>query len=283
MRVALLGTGLMGFPMVQTLIGEGHEVTAYNRTREKAEPLREEGATIAETSSEAITSAECTILMLTDAPAIEAELFGDSQIDFTSKTILQMGTIAPEESRDFAKLVKTKGGDYFEAPVLGNKSHAAKGELFVMVGGTESQFQRWKILLSAFGSLHHVGPVGSAAALKLALNQLIASLTAAFGLSLALVRKNDVHLELFMDILRDSALYSPQFDKKLPRILQQDYDDPNFPTKHLLKDVDLIVQAAESAGIESSGIVGVRQVIKNAMEKGYDETDYSSLVEGLTG
>ncbi|MBS1272143.1 MAG: 2-hydroxy-3-oxopropionate reductase [Candidatus Marinimicrobia bacterium] len=156
MKVALLGTGLMGFPMVQTLLREGHEVTAYNRTRDKAAPL------------------------------------------------------------------------------------------------------------------------------KLALNQLIASLTAAFGLSLELVRKNGVDLEIFMDILRDSALYSPQFNKKLPRILQQDYDDPNFPTKHLLKDVDLIVQAADSAGLENAGINGVRKIIKNAIEKGYGETDYSSLVEGLS-
>ena len=281
MRVTLTGTGLMGYPMVETLLNADYEVIAWNRTREKAEPLEAQGATIVETPAEAIREAECTILMVTDAAAIESVLFGNN-VDYMGKTIIQMGTIAPEESRDFSRRITNAGGDYLEAPVLGNKGHAADGELIVMVGGTMEQFNRWRILLKTFGkNLHHVGPIGSAAALKLALNQFIASITATFGLSLRLVQKNDVDTDLFMGILRDSALYSPQYDKKLPRILEQDYDDPNFPTQHLLKDVDLVIQAAETAHLETAAIDGVKKVIQNAMEKGFRETDYSSLVEGI--
>ncbi|MCF7805545.1 MAG: NAD(P)-dependent oxidoreductase [Candidatus Marinimicrobia bacterium] len=282
MEVTLIGTGLMGFPMTKALLEASYDVTVYNRTIEKAAPLAEAGARTTNSPGEAVEAGECIILMVTDAEAIEEVLFSNDMIPLTGKTVIQMGTIAPDESRDFAKRIEKVGGDYLEAPVLGNKSDAAKGELFVMVGGTEEQFNRWNILLKTFGSLHYIGEVGTAAALKLALNQFIASLTATFGLSLRLIQKNGVDLDVFMDILRDSALYSPQYDKKLPRILQSDYSDPNFPTQHLLKDVDLMIQAANDADLEDAAIKGIRQVIRNAIDKGFVETDYSSLVEGIT-
>ncbi len=117
--------------------------------------------------------------------------------------------------------------------------------------------------------------------MKLALNQLIASLTASFGLSLKFIQKNNGDLDLFMNILRESALYALQFDKKLSNFLKHDYSDPNFPTTHLLKDVNLMIQASEASGLETAALDGARRIIRHALDKGYGDVDYSSLVEGI--
>jgi len=282
MDVSLLGTGLMGYPMVKRLLENGHKVTAYNRTLSKALPLKDHGARVTGSPEEAFSSADCVILMLTDAAAIEETIFALPENNFSGKSILQMGTIAPEESIDFRDRITSMGGSYLEAPVLGNKHHAAKGELILMVGSTPEQFDQWKKFFQVFGeSTYLAGEVGAAAAMKLALNQLIASLTASFGLSLKFIQKNNGDLDLFMHILRESALYAPQFDKKLSNFISQDYSDPNFPTTHLLKDVDLMIRASDASGLETAALDGVRRIIRHAIDRGYDSVDYSSLVEGI--
>ena len=86
----------------------------------------------------------------------------------------------------------------------------------------------------------HIGPVGSAAAIRLAMNQLICSLTTSFALSLGLIIREGIDIDIFMKILRDSALYAPTFDKKLQRMLERNYENPNFPAKHLLKDTNIL-------------------------------------------
>src|SRR6476620_4170878 len=144
-----------------------------------------------------------------------------------------MGTIAPNESLEIQREVEQQGGAYCEAPVLGSLAEAKAGTLFVMVGGTEAQFTTWSSLFRSLGrEPRRIGPVGSAAALKLALNHLIAAETSAFALSLGLVQRSGVAVETYMAILRESALYAPTFDKKLPRLLKRDYHHPNFSTRH---------------------------------------------------
>jgi hypothetical protein len=123
--------------------------------------------------------------------------------------------------------------------------------------------------------------VGAAAAVKLALNQLIASLTVGFSTSLGLLQKNDVDIEAFMAILRPSALYAPTFDKKLPRMLARDYANPNFPTKHLLKDVRLFEREASRSGLNTSALQGLAQVISSCVERGLDDTDYSAVHDSI--
>jgi len=149
-----------------------------------------------------------------------------------------------------------------------------------MVGATQKQFERFLPLLSGCGENPlHVGEVGKAAAMKLAFNQLIAGLTTSFSLSLGLVQKEGVRVELFMDMLRDSALYAPTFDKKLLRMLERDYSKPNFPTRHLLKDADLFLDAADEHGLTAAALEGVRDTVALALAKGLADMDYSAINE----
>lgn len=279
MKVGFIGTGLMGLPMAQRLLDANIELVAYNRTPAKLEPLRAGGAAIAEYPQDVIGACECLILMLTDASAIRNVLLTDiSRQQLAGRTVIQMGTIAPTDSFAIRDEVIAAGGDYLEAPVLGSIPEAKAGKLMVMVGGSTEQFQRWLELLQNFGSEPLlIGPVGAAAAVKLALNQLIGSLSTAFALSLSFVQRQGADVDLFMQILRNSALYAPTFDKKLQRMLERNYSNPNFPTKHLMKDTELFITEAKSAGLDVSSIEGVRNILAIAMNNTFSDDDYSSL------
>lgn len=283
MKVGFLGTGLMGLPMAQRLLDANIKLVAYNRTPAKLEPLQAAGAEIAENPQDAIRACECVIVMLTDTSAIRSLLLSDtSRQQLPGRTVIQMGTIAPSETKAIRDEVVAAGGDYLEAPVLGSIPEVKAGKLIVMVGGSPEQFQRWSDLLQNFGSEPLlIGPVGSAAAVKLALNQLIASLSTAFALSLGFVQRQGIDIDLFMQILRDSALYAPTFDKKLQRMLDRNYSNPNFPTKHLMKDTDLFITEAKSAGLNISSIEGVRNILAIALNKSFSEDDYSSLFSAI--
>ena len=283
MKVALIGTGLMGRPMGERVLAAGYHLTVFNRSREKAEPLRSSGAEIAATAAEAIGSAECVLLMLADGVAIREVLFNENpKPDLGQRTVIQMGTISPTESIGFHKEVLERGGDYLEAPVLGSIPEASAGKLLIMVGASKPQFDKWSTLLECFGSEPLlIGEVGKAAAVKLALNQLIASLTVGFASSLGLVQSLGIEAGLFMQILRRSALHAPIFDKKLQLMLDRDYGIGNFPSKHLFKDVALFSAAAQTVNLETIGIEAIHRLLEITLEKGYADGDYSALFEAV--
>lgn len=283
-KVGFLGTGLMGEPMIKRLLTLDIPVIAYNRTASKLEALKEFGVMIAQSPTEVLQNSDCIILMLTNETAIRDLLLSDSASEFLKdRTIIQMGTIAPQESRILHQEIIAKGGEYIEAPVLGSIPEAQNGKLLVMFGGTATQFEKWSSLLQHFGSEPIlIGEVGTAAALKLALNQLIASLTSSFALSLGFLERQGVDITKFMNILRQSALYAPTFDKKLARMCDRNYDNPNFPTKHLLKDVNLFLQESESLNLMSDSLSGVQKILEKAIGLGLSDADYSALYSAIT-
>ncbi len=284
MKVAFLGTGLMGLPMAQRLLQADVQLIAYNRTSDKLAPLQAAGAEIAAHPRHAIRAADYVVLMLTNAPAIYSVLLSDtSWRSLAGKIVIQMGTITPTESKEIRDSVVAAGAEYIEAPVLGSIPEAEVGKLIVMVGSYREQYQRNLDILKYFGSEPvYIGQVGTASALKLALNQLIASLTASFALSLKFVQYQGVDVDIFMKILRESSLYAPTFDKKLQRMLENNYDNPNFPTKHLLKDTDLFIDEAKNAGLNVNSIEGVRTILDTAMRMSLAQADYSSLFSALS-
>lgn len=283
MKIGFLGTGLMGEPMAQQLLAAQIPVIAYNRTPAKLEALKAAGAEVTHSPREAIQASNCLILMLTNATAIKEVILSEASAPLlANRTIIQMATIAPFESQEIHEAVVKQGGDYLEAPVLGSIPEAKRGELLVMVGGTEAQFQQWLGILKNFGTEPMlIGPVGTAAATKLALNQLIASLTTAFSLSLSFVQNQGVNVEKFMHILRQSALYAPTFDKKLQRMCDRHYANPNFPTKHLLKDINLFLIQAQEIGLDARSLEGVRQVVQKAIKLGFSQEDYSAIFSAI--
>ncbi|MCB1318169.1 MAG: NAD(P)-dependent oxidoreductase [Leptospiraceae bacterium] len=285
MRIAFLGTGLLGLPMAGRLLEENFELNVYNRTQSKTATLAAAGARIFAEPARACADADVIILMLADRAAIDAVLFtGNPPCPLAGRSVIQMGTISPEESRDLSIRVAEAGGHYLEAPVLGSIPQAIHRQLMVLAGGDRSLFDNLLSVLRAFDpEPRYIGPVGQAAALKLALNQLIATLTTAFTFSLALVQKSDVSVDQFMDIVRQSALYAPTFDKKLEAYLNRSFDNPNFPLKHLLKDTRLMEAAGANAGLQTEHLQGIIHLLEKGMAAGHGDLDYSALYLAMSG
>ena len=283
MKIGFLGTGLMGQPMALQLLKANYSLIAYNRTKYKLQPLEDAGGIIADSVTEVIQQADCIILMLTDAAAIKSSILSeDAKSYLANRTIIQMGTIAATESQSIRDRVVAAGGEYLEAPVLGSIPQVKAGELILMVGSTEAQFAKYQKLLRHFSSEPmYIGEVGTAAAMKLALNQLIPSLIISFSLSLSLIQHLGVDIEKFMAVLRQSAIYAPTFDKKLPRMRDRNFSNPNFPTKHLLKDTNLIINQAAELGLNTSHLEGVKQIIETALEMGLEDLDYSAIYSAI--
>lgn len=282
MKISILGTGLMGYPMTERLLSCDHQVTVYNRTMSKAIPLKEKGADVVQSPHEAFLRSECVIMMLSDAHAIDNVLSSvDSEL-FNNKVLIQMGTISPSESISLKEKIEDKQGSYFECPVLGSRKEALTGKLILMTGATQDQYENWKELLSVFGkSIRLIGEVGKAAALKLALNQLIIAHAVSFSHSLGIVINNSVNVEDFAAILRESALYAPAFDKKMPRWVSHDYSSPNFPVKHMIKDIDLVLKVMKQDGQNIKAVESIRSLLCSASENGFGDLDYSAVFEAI--
>jgi 3-hydroxyisobutyrate dehydrogenase len=193
-----------------------------------------------------------------------------------------MGTIAPSESLELDAGLAEHGAGYLEAPVLGSIAEASGGRLVVLVGASPERFERWLPLLRTFGpNPRLVGPPGHAAALKLALNQLIATITTAYALGLGMVRRSGVDLELWAEIVRGSALHAPTFDKKFDRMVERDFLPANFPARLLLKDLRLIADQAHQLGLFAPFLGGLVAIVERTVDMGFGEADYSSLAAAV--
>jgi 3-hydroxyisobutyrate dehydrogenase len=277
-KIAFFGTGLLGNPMAHQLLEAKYDLVVYNRTTRKTDSLRARGAEVVLNPVDAFEKAQVFITMLTDYHAIDEVLFSEPSPKFPGKTWIQMSTISPLESMLLKQQFEETGGEYMEAPVLGSISQAKNRTLVVFFGGLVTQFKHWGSFLKVFGDqVIRMGNVGKAAAAKLAFNQLIASLTTAFAMSMGYLRESGVNINRFMEILRASALYAPTFDKKLLRMVNRDFDIPNFPVKHLLKDVDLMLAEFGKKGINIDPLEGVKKILLKAIADGDADADYSAL------
>jgi 3-hydroxyisobutyrate dehydrogenase len=284
MTIALLGTGLLGSAIATRLLACGHSLSVWNRDPERCRPLVALGARQAASAAAAAAEADWLLTVLSDGPTTHRVLIDQVGEQLRDRRVIQIGTISPVESQQLGDAVIALGGSYLEAPVLGSRPEALEGTLQLMTGGpTELMQAALPLLQQLCPEPVHLGPVGSAMTAKLALNQLIASLTHAFSLSLHLVQRGGVAVEPFMALLRSSALYAPTFDKKLQRELSGDYANPNFPTAHLRKDLNLFITAAEQAGLNSEGLSGLAALLERSSGAGLDALDYCALHQLTAG
>lgn len=283
MKIAILGGGLMGNALAERLLDQKCELSIYNRSIEKVAKLSAQGARICETASEAVQQSEIVILLLSDADAIATVLDNVDPVVFADKLFMQMGTIAPEQSQHLENQLNSVNAAYLECPVLGSLPEARSGKLILMAAGPEDNYRSVLPLLKLIGETpRYIGDTGQGAAVKLAMNQLIAGLTATFSLSLAMIEEHQIDVEQFMQIVRESALYATTFDKKLERMLNRNFSDPNFPTKHLAKDTRLFLEVGEKLRLDTTALEGINRLLDKAMAMGMENTDYSALYAAIS-
>lgn len=239
----------MGSAIGERLLQRGHRLTVWNRTPERMAPLVAAGAQAAVNPADTAAASPWLITVLSDGGVTRRVLIEDIGAALHGRCVPQTGTIGPGESRELARLVEERGGRLSGDPGAGQPPEALTGRLQVMAGGSEELFALARPLLEELSEQPRwLGAVGAGILAKLALSQLIASLTHAFSLSLRLVQAAGVEDEAFLAILRESALYASTFDKKLARMRGDDYTKPNFPSAHLRKDLNLFLQTAEILG-----------------------------------
>jgi 3-hydroxyisobutyrate dehydrogenase len=277
--IGVVGVGLMGSAFCERLASKNYRVTAFNRTkRQEHADLASSGVNVVYDVEQVVRDSAVIILMVSDAQALR-EVLHDANLAYAAgKIFIQMGTIAPHESVEVSAIIERSGSRYIEATVMGSAAEVKSGTLIAMVGGDPVLFQQIEPILTALASsIRFTGEVGSAAALKLAMNQLTAALTSAFSISLAFCIENGVDVDVFMGTLRESALYAKVYDKKLSKYLNRDFGNPNFSPKHLLKDVSLFIAGARNCKLETSAVEGVERIASQAVASGFSQLDYSSI------
>lgn len=282
MKIGFIGTGLMGKPMIEKLVENNFQVNAYNRSIEKTNTLSAAGVQIYKSPEELIFASDVIIFMLTDFAAIKDVMKNVSNKKFFDKQFIQMGTSSPAENIELNNYFKNKHAKFIEAPVLGSIPQIKDKKLIVFIGSDDNHYRNYEKIFESFSNkIVYIGQIGKASALKLAINQLIVSELTIFSMSLKYVQSKDIDVEIFMDILRNSALYAPTFDKKLKNLLYNDFSNPNFPLKHMLKDLMLIINEFDKSNINTEILVKEEELLKFGVANGFADEDYSAVFKCL--
>lgn len=282
MKIAFVGLGNMGAPMARQLLHAGHELTVWNRTSHKAEPLRAEGAKAAASPSEAAGDAEAVITMLADDAAVEsAVLDPGGVIEALPKGAahISMSTISVALSKNLAAEHHKRGQEYLAAPVFGRPDAAEAGKLFVAAAGPETVFQRHRHVLEAIGQrVFFLGEKPEMAnVVKLSGNFLIASVIESLGEAVALVRKYGVDPHEYIEFLTNSLFAAPVYKTYGGLIADQKHGSGGFALRLGLKDVRLVLSAAESVDAPLPIASLVHDHMLTAIGHGMEERDWSVL------
>jgi len=281
MDVAFLGLGQMGEPMARRLVGAGHRVTVWNRTRSRAEALASEGAAVASTPADAARDAEVAITMLANGDAVEEVVFGpDGLADALGAggTYLEMSTIGPTAVASIRERMPD-GVGVVDAPVLGSVPQATDGRLRIFVGGTDEQVERVRPVLESMGTVFHLGGPNAGASMKLVANSTIGAAASALGEALALADALGLRREHVLEILSDSPV-GPTATGKRRNIEAHSYP-ANFKLSLALKDLRLVHDEAQRRGAELRIAPGALAWFERAAAEGHGDEDYSAVVETI--
>lgn len=242
--VAVLGTGHMGAPMARNIGRVGHDVRVWNRTRAKAEPLADDGATVAADPADAVRGADVVLTMLSDGPTV-AEVIEQAADGLGDGAIwLQMSTVGVRWGADLADTADRFGLTYVDAPVLGTKAPAEQGELVVLAAASADVADRVQPLLDAVGSKTiWLDAPGEASRLKVVVNAWITALTAALAESVALAEHLGLDPHRFLEAIDGGAVGAPYAQIKGPMMIDGDHPT-SFPARLARKDSNLVLDAA---------------------------------------
>jgi 3-hydroxyisobutyrate dehydrogenase-like beta-hydroxyacid dehydrogenase len=236
-RVGFAGLGSMGAGVARRLLRAGHQVTGWNRTRARAEPLLGEGMAWADTPRELAEQSGVVCTMLTSASAVQAVCDGPDGLLAglgPGDVLVDLSTIAPDESRAIAERVAATGARMLDAPVSGSPATLAAGQLSIMVGGDETAFEGVRALLADIGpKVTYLGPSGSALLMKMAINLSLVVQGMSFCESVAMAEKAGIAREAAVDAVLKSVIASPMLAYRGPMILEGARPETAFATVDL--------------------------------------------------
>ncbi|AGL16640.1 NAD(P)-dependent oxidoreductase [Actinoplanes sp. N902-109] len=244
---AVIGLGGMGAAMAHRLVATGVKVIVFNRTAAKAEPLVAAGASQAGTAAGAAAAADVVLLSLSDEQAVEDVLFGEVLPTLRpGTTVIDTSTVSPGYAREAARRLAEHGVARVEACVVGNPQMAKAGELRVFAAGEREHVDGVQVVLSSLGrqGFLHLGPAGSASALKLAFNLLLGAQTVALAEAVAFATRAGVDRELMLTAVVKSGFRSPVLAYRAEFMRTRRYEPAGFRARLMRKDLRLVTDAA---------------------------------------
>ncbi len=283
-KIAYLGIGIMGFGMATNLLRAGFDVTVWNRTPDRCEPLVAAGASQVETPAAAAAAADVIMYCLSDDAAVEDLVFGNGGLlsaAMPGQIVIDMTTVHPDTSRKEAAAYAEKGVRFLEAPVFGSKNEAANGGLWIVVGGDEALYQEVLSILEPLSeTTHYMGGAGMGASMKLVGNLVVAAQIEALGEAMVLATKAGLDPEDVLGVLHVTDFKSPIFDGVGAGLIQRDFST-FFALKLMLKDANLISRFAQDLNVPIPASAATREVIKAAVNRGWGEENASAFIKTL--
>ena len=281
MKIGFIGLGIMGAPMAQNLLQAGHEM--FVRTRSKV-PEALKAATACATNADVARAADVVILMLPDTPDVEQVLFGENGVASglsKGKTVIDMSSISPIDTKRFAKKINELGCDYLDAPVSGGEVGAKAASLTIMVGGDEAVFERAKPLFEKMGkNITLVGGNGDGQTTKVA-NQIIVALNiAAVGEALLFASKAGADPAKVRQALMGGFAASRILEVHGERMIKRTFN-PGFRIGLHQKDLNLALAGAKAMSVALPQTASAAQLMQSCAAHGWDQLDHSALVKAL--
>ncbi|HEU4585319.1 MAG TPA: NAD(P)-dependent oxidoreductase [Gemmatimonadaceae bacterium] len=282
MKVGFLGLGHMGSGMAARLVEAGHDVTVWNRTRAKTEPLRAKGASVADTPADACAAAEAVFTMLADDHAVEEVTFGDNGILGAlpqGAVHISSSTLSVDFTRRLAAAHKEAGQRFLAAPVFGRPDAAAAGQLFVVAGGEQATVNRVQPLLDVIGKRTFVisDRPEAAALVKLSGNFLIASMIESVGEAMALVDRGGVDRHAYLDMLTSTLFDVPLYKNYGKLIAERKYEPAGFAAPLGQKDIRLALAAGEELRVPMPVASLLRDRFLRILAKGGSKLDWAAI------
>ena len=280
--LAFLGTGLIATPMIRRLMSAGHAVRIWNRTRERALPLIDEGARWAASPAEAASGAAVAILCLTDAQAVEAVVFGPQGVAHARPAppiLVDHSSIDPQATRQFAaRLEEAASSLWVDAPVSGGVAGAAQGRLAIMCGGPAEAIDRIGPILAAYAAqVTRMGDTGAGQATKLCNQVIVAASIVAINEAVRLAQASGVDAAKLPAALAGGWADSRPLQVFAPRMLAEEVE-PIGASDTMLKDLDTALAAARAAGVPMPVAGAVTELFRQLQACGLGSADPSRLV-----
>ncbi len=280
-KLGFIGLGIMGVPMAGHLLKAGH--TLFVNTRSKV-PQELAGATVCKSAKEVAEKADIIFMMLPDTPDVAKVLLGEGGVTSglaKGKTVVDMSSISPMDTKDFAKQVNALGCDYLDAPVSGGEVGAKAASLTIMVGGPDAAFERVKPLFELMGkNITLVGGNGDGQTCKVA-NQIIVALNiAAVGEALLFASKAGADPAKVRQALMGGFAASRILEVHGERMIKRTFN-PGFRIGLHQKDLNLALAGARSLGVALPQTAGAAQLMQACAANGMQDLDHSALVRAL--
>jgi len=271
MNVSVLGLGIIGSIWAKNLIADGHSVRCWNRTPKEFPNFHA-------SAQEAVEVAEVIFIVVADPPAVQSVLDQILPKLGPGTLLIQSSTISAHWTRIFAEQVQRTGAVFLEAPFTGSKIAAEKRQTVYYLGGERSVVEKARPVLEPISSaIIHIGPLGSASTLKLAMNLNVAGVAQSLCESLAMCRASGIPDDVYFSALGRNVSHSGLADLKEPKLRRYDYS-PQFSLKHMAKDLRLALETAAEFSLPLEQTGHLKDMYDRGMAAGWSEDDFIGLM-----